>query len=148
MKYFKQTLIHKWWVLIAGLRLGGIPLWRLLIHDWTKFTPAELPHYNRQFFGDKNDPVGFAKAWNHHESHNPHHWGYWIARSGKYMGQPLPMPKTYVREMVADWWGAGRTYNHSWNMTKWLTNSLPNIILHEDTRKEVINVLEEIGYKI
>ncbi len=63
MKYFILTLKHKWFVLLAGLRVRKIPLWRLIIHDWSKFTKYELPHYERQFFGDKGDPEGFAKAW-------------------------------------------------------------------------------------
>lgn len=34
-------LKHKWFVLLAGLEVG-VPLWRLIIHDWSKFTPAEF----------------------------------------------------------------------------------------------------------
>ncbi len=146
MRYLLETLKHKWFVLVAGLRIGGIPLWRLLIHDWTKFLPAELPHYNRQFFGSKDDPLGFAMAWNHHESHNPHHWGYWIARSGKYAGQALAMPDSYLREMVADWHGAGRAYQGSWDMKKRLDENLHRIVLHPVTRIQVMLVLREMGF--
>ncbi len=147
MRYAIATIRHKWYVLLAGLHLKGIPLWRLLIHDWTKFTPAELPHYNRYFHGDKKNVLEFAAAWNHHENHNPHHWGYWIARTGKYAGQPLPMPRAYAREMVADWMGAGRAYNRSWDMTKWLTDNLPRITLHEESRHHVSVALCELGYE-
>lgn len=34
--YFKYVIRHKWFVFIAGLQTGA-PLWRLIIHDWTKF---------------------------------------------------------------------------------------------------------------
>lgn len=81
MNYFWLTIKHKWFVFLAGLKTG-VPLWRLIIHDWSKFTPSELPHYQRQFFGDKDDPLGFAAAWLHHQNHNPHHWEYWLPRSG------------------------------------------------------------------
>ena len=146
MRYLIATIKHKWWVFIAGIRLGGIPLLRLLIHDWSKFTWAELPHYNRRFHGANNDPLGFAMAWNHHECHNPHHWGYWIARSGKFTGQCLPMPRSYAREMVADWLGAERAYGSSWDMTKWLTANLPRIRLHQASRAHVYEALTELGY--
>lgn len=123
MRYFLLTLKHKWFVLLAGLRLGGIPLWRLIIHDWSKLTPSELPAYNRQFFGDGTSPnFEFERAWLHHQNHNPHHWEYWISRTShnKSGGGPgsgeqiLPMPETYVREMVADWLGASRAYEGYW----------------------------------
>jgi len=72
---------HKAFVLRAGLKTGA-PIWRLVIHDWSKFTPAEAPHYGRQFFGARDDPEGFARAWLHHQNANPHHWEFWISRSG------------------------------------------------------------------
>jgi hypothetical protein len=43
---------HKWFVLLAGLKTGA-PLWRLIIHDWSKFTPAERGPYVRPFYGPK-----------------------------------------------------------------------------------------------
>jgi hypothetical protein len=148
MRYAIQTLKHKWWVLVAGLRLGGIPLWRLLIHDLSKFSPAELPHYERRFFGANNDPLGFALGWNHHENHNPHHWGYWVARSGPFTGRPLPMPRSYAREMVADWMGAQRTHGDgkSWDMADWLAKTLPTLPLHIETIGHVCQALLELGY--
>ena len=40
LRYLGYVLRHKWFVLVAGLKVGA-PLWRLLIHDWSKFTAAE-----------------------------------------------------------------------------------------------------------
>lgn len=122
MKYFWITLKHKWFVLVAGLRIS-VPLYLLVLHDWTKFTPAELPHYDRQFFGKADDPLGFSIAWNHHQKNNKHHWEYWVPISGHTRGgyqdlQPLPMPEKYIREMVADWFGAARTYEGHFPLTK------------------------------
>ena len=37
LRYLSYVLRHKWYVLWAGLWLG-VPLWRLLIHDWSKFS--------------------------------------------------------------------------------------------------------------
>ena len=146
MKYAWATLRHKWFVFLACRRMG-VPLWRAIVHDWSKFTPAELSHYDRQFFGDKSDPVGFARAWLHHQNYNPHHWEYWITRSDHSRGASgavdgcLEMPETYVREMIADWMGASRAYTGSWDMTRWLEKNLPIIRLHPDTREMVTMLL-------
>jgi len=136
MKYFWLTLKHKWFVFKTGRKLK-VPLWRLIIHDWTKFLPSELPHYQRQFFGSKDDPAGFMECWLHHQNHNPHHWEYWIPRTGHNRcvppfpdNNPIPMPDWAVREMVADWMGAGRAYEgkypdpHNWT---WLNKKYPEI---------------------
>ena len=91
LRYLRYVIRHKWFVLIAGLRVGA-PLWRLLIHDWSKFTPAEWSGYVRYFFGGwrswADGPVkehakslvqpDFDRAWLHHQKANKHHWQYWI----------------------------------------------------------------------
>ena len=122
MNYLWLTCKHKWFVLVAGLTMvGGVPLWRLLLHDWTKLTPSELPHYQRQFFGKADDPEGFVRCWLHHQNRNAHHWEYWIPRTGHTRcappypdDQPIPMPGWAWREMVADWMGASRAYEGHW----------------------------------
>lgn len=152
MNYLRLTLRHKWYVFLACLEMR-VPLWRALIHDWSKFTPAELPHYDRQFFGDKGDPRGFARAWLHHQNHNPHHWEHWITRSDHSHGESdavngcLAMPETYVREMIADWMGASRAYTGSWDMSQWLEENLPRMKLHPDTREKVTELLWVSGYR-
>jgi hypothetical protein len=35
VKYFWLTIMHKWFVFLAGFKTGA-PLWRLIIHDWSK----------------------------------------------------------------------------------------------------------------
>lgn len=157
MKYFWLTLKHKWFVLLAGLKVGGIPFWRLLLHDLSKLTPMELPHYQRQFFGKADDPLGFIRCWVRHQNHNPHHWEYWIPRTGHNRctppypdGEPVPMPEWAVREMVADWMGAGRAYTGKWDNLHdwtWLRKNLPEITphLHRETRDTLCRVLGGIG---
>lgn len=153
MTYALVTIRHKWFVLLAGLRLG-VPLWRLLIHDWHKFTPAELSHYNRQFYGDKGDPVGFATAWLHHQNNGAHHWEYWITRSDHSRGGSgafngcLPMPEVYVREMVADWMGAARTYSISAEVQPWLDENYHKMKLHPLTVERLRRVLSEIDVRL
>ncbi len=153
IKYALITIRHKWFVLRAGLRVGA-PLWNLIIHDWSKFTPAELPHYGRQFFGDGADPDGFGRCWLHHQNFHPHHWEYWIPRTGHYAGgfaagQPVRMPEAYLREMVADWLGANRGYEGQWPTSldgwEWFSNKFDGLDLHPDTRQGVLDILGEIG---
>lgn len=85
MSYFWATIRHKWFVLLASYKIG-LPFWRAIVHDLSKFTKAELPHYNRQFFGDKGDELGFAHAWLHHQNKNPHHWGHYLSSVGIVVG--------------------------------------------------------------
>lgn len=152
LKYAWQTLKHKYFVFKAGMVIGDIPLWQLLIHDLSKFGPWELKHYGRQFFGDKGDPMGFTIAWTHHQNTNPHHWEWWIPRTAHNRGgfrenEPLPMTRNYAREMVADWVGASRAYEGQWPQSraswKWLVNEYPKIRLHPVSKTYVEIALDD-----
>lgn len=142
-QHVKQVLRHKWYVLIAGWRLG-VPLWRLLIHDLSKFSPSEMVAYARQFHGDRTDPSGFAYAWLHHQNKSDHHWEHWVSRSSHVLGHddggPLPMPLDAVREMVADWFAAGKVYAGRWpdpyNFT-WFRNNIDKMRMHAITWNRV-----------
>lgn len=149
LKYLWLTCRHKCFVFKAGIKTGA-PIWRLVIHDWTKFTPAEAPHYGRQFFGDKGDPDGFSRAWLHHQKNNPHHWEYWVPITGHNRGgcgdlQPLPMPDWAMREMVADWMGAGRAYEGEWPGREWpwLKANWPKIApwIHPNTQRDICDLI-------
>jgi hypothetical protein len=48
-KYLRYLLRHKWYVLRAGLKTGA-PLWRLIVHDASKFRPREWRPYVRKFY--------------------------------------------------------------------------------------------------
>lgn len=153
LRFLWVLLQHKWFVLVAGLRCK-VPLWRLIIHDWSKFTPTEFGRYARNFQGDysssPNDRARvseeFALAWLHHENLNPHHWGYWIPRTGKMAGQPMAMPETYVRELIADCHGASRAYTGSWDIAVWLNTNGRNWRLHDETERLIWSVMIELGY--
>lgn len=137
----------------AGLKLD-VPLEQLNIHDQSKFGLDEFPFYARNFFGDKGDPDGWARAWLHHIHANPHHWNHWLfadsftPKGSTVEGGAVPMPHKYIREMVADWMGAGFAYTGSWDMTKWLTENLPRIRLHSQTAREVGEILTWLGYDV
>lgn len=210
MEYFWLTLRHKWFVLLAGLKTKA-PIWRLVIHDWSKFLPSELPHYQSQFFpkplaiGSKihidsnegvhgwgrviaarnspsdmpsrfkvrmkndgqefwawddeitNDEVQaarFAEAWTKHQNRHPHHWEYWIPRTGHNRNcihypdnQPIAMPWWAVREMVADWMGASRAYDGKWPSRgwPWYWTNRDKLRVAIITQMRINTVLKEVG---
>jgi hypothetical protein len=146
-----RTLLHKWYVFRFGLKTGA-PIWRLLIHDWTKFTSAEIFAYAERFCGANASQMAFALAWNHHHKANPHHWEYWIPVTSHRLspiaaGDPLPMPEWAVREMVADWLGADLAYGGKppvslaeWD---WYNRERPHIRLHPDSELILRRVLDD-----
>lgn len=146
---FFSILRHKWYVFLAGLRVG-VPVWALIVHDLSKFSRTEFGAYARKFElkGEKAEKgdLEFALAWLRHENSNAHHWGFWIARTGTHAGRALPMPERYIKEMVADWMGAGRTYTGSWGMSEWLNNNLESFTFYPETYREVRSVLIRAGY--
>lgn len=151
LKYLRSVLLHKWYVAFAGLRLG-VPWWALLVHDWSKFTPAEWGPYARRFgrgtggaLIHSTEPVEWQIAWNHHQKAHPHHWNYWVLITDQPDARlvPLPMPERYVREMVADWAGASRGYTGSWDIGPWYAKNSAKFLLHDETRALVERVLAE-----
>jgi hypothetical protein len=214
LRYLGYVLRHKWWVFVAGLYVGA-PLWRLLIHDWSKFLPSEWFAYVRHFYTEvaprSDEPLGralisrnakraaaFDAAWNRHQKRNPHHWQFWLltedrppaarfelhTESGgarrltsirdngsvlsarEYLrsyvepgsdclvtrlvaaanrSRPLPMPEKFVREMVADWMGAGRAITGRWDVQEWYATHREQIVLHPATRHRVEAILAKVG---
>jgi hypothetical protein len=196
LRYLSYVLRHKWWVLVAGLKVGA-PLWRLLIHDWSKFTPAEWGPYVATFYGDRyrvgsrveiNSFEGFGgeaeiidrrqshrgggrfkvrlldtgmetwahdfevvglgefdaaydRAWLHHQHANPHHWQHWILRFDDGGEGVLPMPEPLVREMAADWMGAGRAIHGTWEVWEWYCKAVAKMTLAPETKRIVESII-------
>jgi hypothetical protein len=61
LKYLRYVLAHKFYVLRAGLHIHAWyhPRWllRLLVHDWSKFLPAEWTPYVHTFYRSPIDDV-------------------------------------------------------------------------------------------
>ncbi len=151
-QYAILTLKHKWYVFFAGFILS-VPLRQLVIHDWSKFTPSELPAYGQRFFGSHVSAIdgggkAFSYAWLHHQNHNPHHWEYWITRSDHRIGVSgnkeqavaLAMPERYAREMVADWCGASKAYTGQWQIGEWVEKNIHKMNLHPKTKLFVVTL--------
>jgi hypothetical protein len=140
--YLWYVARHKWFVLVAGWRLGIWP-WALLWHDLSKLRLSELVPYAHSFY----DRKGRARKWETkdfdlavalHVKRNPHHWGYWTSvagRSGGYADvRAYEIPDRYLWEMVADWFAASRAKKGTWTAWPWYLNRRENMILHPDTQ--------------
>jgi len=167
MAYLKQLYYlcrHKYFVLLFGLKVRGIPLWRLLVHDWSKFTPTEFIHYARWLHGYyKDDPDAYrpywARSWLHHLHCNPHHPEHWILswrgnpEFYRELGEPLaefvvvlPMPMTYVCEWVADMMATGYGLTGSVDIAEFLNQAGPSWTLHSTTIYHLRIVMSRLGY--
>jgi hypothetical protein len=152
LAYLKYVIRHKWFVFIA-CRECGVSLWRSIVHDWHKFLPSEWLPYARTFYkpnGEKQyvESPDFARAWNLHQKRGKHHWQHWLITWDRGTTEPLPMQEMYAREMVADWWGAGRAITGRWAAPEWYTKNRETIKLHDSTRKFVEDLLLETGQTV
>lgn len=92
----------------------------------------------------------FESAWNHHQKTNKHHWQYWVMfpdrpASGQLTRYSiLPMPDRYIREMVADWMGAGRAITGKWEVAQWYARMKHEMLLHSRTRQYVEDLIVEV----
>lgn len=147
-RYFCLVMRHKWYVFLAGRKIG-VPLWRLITHDLSKFSRAEWTPYVNRFikgragtFDKSSDPDEWHKAWNHHWHNNPHHWEYWLADfefadTDLSHVSAMEMSYSYAEEMVADWMGASKAYTGSWDTTDWYRKNELRMILNPTTRAYV-----------
>eukprot|EP01012_Entosiphon_sulcatum_P049055 TRINITY_DN6764_c0_g1_i1.p1 TRINITY_DN6764_c0_g1~~TRINITY_DN6764_c0_g1_i1.p1 ORF type:complete len:312 (-),score=38.77 TRINITY_DN6764_c0_g1_i1:106-1020(-) len=162
LRYLRTLLYHKFAIVLSGVWLNWklrrassstgwrlrIPLWRLLCHDWVKFTPNEFMPYARRFClaGFLDDPSNRAqwdRAFAHHVSKMDHHWQHFHpdpshpsveseeASSGP--SRVRPMPAAAVLESAADSLGAELAYSGRWPQPEtW--QWLDGLGSHEDRR--------------
>ena len=157
--YIRKVLIHKWFVFLACIKLG-VPLHIAVLHDISKFGKHEFNQYATHFYdvnGNRNDVKSthgdfdpkeqsekFRYALLHHQNNNKHHWNYWIVIGNKGSINPMPIPSVYLKEMVADWIGAGKAYTNKSNAKEWYEKEKGNMVLHERTKIEIEKLLEII----
>lgn len=152
--YLWYLIRHKFWVAVGAwklIRTGvWVSPWRILWHDGSKFTLREWRGYRRRF----NDPLWglaptdrpeFDAAWNHHLNRNDHHWQYWVLLDERGDTHCLPMAEAALREMVADWFGAGRALHGRNEVVEWYEDRRSDICLHPTTRVRVEALLGMIG---
>jgi hypothetical protein len=148
LRHFLSVIAHKYYVAIACRRVGGVPFRRWLTHDLSKFSRAEFGPYARKFQGHRKDTAAeFSRAWRHHYAINDHHWNHWRFYDDQKMDYTYyPMPDHCLREMIADWMGAGRLYKGSWDISPWLKSNFVAMPLHPETRAKVEKILLSMGY--
>lgn len=154
LKYLKYVLLHKWYVFTACLWLG-VPI-RGIFHDLSKFQPVEWFAYANFFYGgwrldnyngeSKAPPElkhAYDIAWNHHMKANDHHWQYWVMVFDSGETKALQMPDAAMREMLADWIGAGRAQGkpETWD---WYEANKDKMLLHPVTRFWIEKKLAEL----
>jgi hypothetical protein len=157
LAYLKYVVRHKWYVFLACLQLH-VPVWIAILHDISKFSPTEWSPYARNFFeadgrpksvrnptgayDPSAQPAEFLYAWLQHQK-NLHHWQAWIVLGDGGSIRPLPMLDTYIREMVADWVGAGKAKGTN-SAADWYEANKASMVLHNFTRWRVEELLKDL----
>jgi hypothetical protein len=112
-----------------------------------KFSPAEWNPYVTFFYGGErmsDTKSAFSRAFHHHIHRNAHHWEHWLRyKAGDGSFSALEMPEKLVREMVADWAGAGRAITGEWELASWYADNRKRIKLHPATRRRVDALVEQ-----
>ena len=114
-KHFKTITKHRHMVFRHAIKCG-IPR-RGLLHDLSKYTPAEFLVGAKYYLGTKSpnekerELYGYSSAWLHHKGRNRHHFEYWTDYfpATKQM-MPIDMPLVYVVEMFCDRLAASKVY--------------------------------------
>ena len=125
-KHFKVVTKHKWYVFKECAACGIF--WRGVLHDLSKFSPAEFVSSAKYFQGTRSpisaekEELGYSYAWLHHKGHNKHHWEYWVDYDSEGKVVPAKIPAKYVVEMCCDWIGAGKAYTSE----EWTPDSMWN----------------------
>jgi len=152
LNYLKYVLKHKWYVFIECCKLG-IP-WRGILHDMSKFRPSEWFTYAEYFYGrypldekPQSEDKAFDLAWLYHQKRNPHHWQYWILREDSGNSHVLEMPLVYIKEMYADWIGAGKAITGKDNIISWYNGNKLKIMLGQNTRRRIEAMIYGKGFK-
>ena len=108
--YHFITLTHHKILVMQGCFKVGL-YGQGLLHDMSKYSPAEFLVGARYYQGDRSpnnaerEAVGYSSAWLHHKGRNKHHYEYWIDYSASDIKggmTPARMPDKYVVEMLMD----------------------------------------------
>lgn len=139
-QYLKYVLRHKWYVFKAGREIG-VPIITLLMHDWDKFLPSAWTAYSNTFYDSNGNSryepdKRFAVEWCKHQNRNKHHWQYWLLTWDRGEEECMPMPDYAIKEMIADWIGAGSAVKAK-PVWEWYDANNTKLKLHGNTRSQV-----------
>ena len=148
-KHFRTICRHKWYVFIECCKMGIV--WQGIVHDLSKFGPAEFAPSARYFQGSRSpieaerEAVGYSYAWRHHKGRNRHHWQWYVDNdgvdeNGDIKWNPAPMPDKYVKEMYCDMVGAGKAYGGG-SVKDYYLSKRHEWLLHPETKAKFEKML-------
>ena len=158
-KHFKTITTHRLIVMRGCFRMGLIR--QGLTHDLSKYSPVEFWNGARYYQGVRSpnaaerEDKGYSEAWMHHKGRNRHHYEYWVDMNRETRTyQPVPVPRRYLAEMIADRIAACKVYEGK-NYTPasplgYLMRSREKDLMHPQTRRELeylLTMLRDKGEK-
>lgn len=157
-KHLKTITYHKYLVMQGCFKVG---LYKQgLLHDLSKYSPAEFLIGARYYQGDRSpnnaerEDIGYSSAWLHHKGRNKHHYEYWIDYSSRGIPggmAPAPMPDKYIIEMLMDRIAACKVYHGSDYTDKdplaYYKQGKELTIMHKKTKKKLEFLLRMLADK-
>lgn len=150
----RANVMHAfWWLFNNGLiddseNFGEyVILYNMRQHDASKNDIDEYRAYDSYFYGDNSDEnvaKDFDYAWLHHIHNNPHHWQHWVLFEDEGTVKALEMPYEHMIEMICDWWSFSFKSGNLYEIIDWYEDHKDKMILHENTRKAVEDILKKI----
>ena len=158
-KYLKNHVSNvknafEWMKLTFDFESGFINILGALVsrHDSSKFHPEEeFFDYMMYFYSDEKSKEiedNFNRAWLHHIHNNPHHWQYWVLIEDSGNLKPLDIPIEFIYEMICDWWSFSWSKNNLYEIFDWYSENKNKMILSDNTRKIVEQILDNIKSKL
>ncbi len=158
-KHFMTINKHRYLVRKACFKMGIY--WQGLTHDLSKYSPTEFFIGAKYFQGNRSpnaaerDDKGFSEAWMHHKGRNRHHYEYWTDMSKVTRNyDPVPIPRKYLAEMIADRIAACKVYEKEaytpGSALTYLLKSREKDLMHLQTRRELeflLTMLRDEGEK-
>lgn len=145
-QHFKTITAHRICVMQGCFRMGLY--WQGLTHDLSKYSPVEFWNGARYYQGVRSpnaaerEDKGYSESWMHHKGRNRHHYEYWTdmdMTTRTY--QPVPVPRKYLAEMVADRIAACKIYEgrnfDTGSPLRYLMSSREKDLMHPQTREEL-----------
>ena len=165
IRYYEEVVIpHKKHVFVALMQLRNdiidgeflndaeidLLLTQAVLHDLSKFTIAEDGYINKFIASPDTeilDPIkvkrDFKYAWMHHIKVNAHHPEYWIMFDDtQQVNKVMNMPDRFIAEMLADWIGAGQSYETDWK--EYLTDHYSKKIISTETDAKLRVLIKNI----
>ena len=155
--HLHTVLTHKKTVFYHAVRIG-IP-YRGLMHDMSKFSPAEFIPCVNHYTDGKRSPnehersiQGYSAAWMHHKGRNKHHFEYWTDYNPIHRKvAPVKMEYVYVLEMFCDRVAASKVYqgkNYTDNHPiEYFMRGKANRMIHPSTSDAIEALLQMLSDK-